>query len=141
MAQVKQQTTLETRMADLDAKRAEVKHQLDRERLVKITGSVIETITSPEFIERMRVVREKAANGDGLEEVGKMLTLEGLRKAGADIPDDFRLTSRVFEDRVNGLRFEVTPKLDGISPIDPLGWGACAGGGAATVCGCGGFST
>lgn len=141
MANAKIQSKLEDRMAKVDAERAEIKAQLDRERLVKITSNVIETITAPEFIERMRVARDEAADGAGMEKVGEMLTIEGLRKAGADIPEDFRLTSRVFEDKVNGLRFEVTPKLDRIPDIDPLGWGACAGGGAATVCGCGGFST
>lgn len=135
------QIELQRKLQSIEAEKAMVKDQLDRERLVKVTNSVIETITSPKFIERMRAVREKAANGEGLDEVGKLLTLDGLRAAGADIPDDFRLTSRVFEDKVSGLRFEVNPVPKGIPDVSPLGWGACAGGGAATVCGCGGFST
>lgn len=132
---------LTLKMRALDEERTLVKRELDRERLSKVTGEVIETITSPEFIERMRVAREKAENGDGMKAVGDLLSMDGLRAAGANIPEDFRLTSRVFEDRVTGTRFEVKPPAGTIGDIDPLGWGACAGGGAATVCGCGGFST
>lgn len=131
---------LRQQMKELDDERSRVKSQLDRERLLAATGSVIDTITSNEFIDRMRKAREVADDDDGLAAASKLLTLEGLRRAGADIPDDFRLTSRVFEDKAAGVRLEVRPK--GIGPIDgTLGWGACAGAGGLTFCGCGGFST
>ena len=69
------------------------------------TNTVIETITFPGFVAKMRQAREEAEKDGGYEAVAKILSLKGLQ------------------------------------PYDPLGWGACAGGGAATICGCGGFST
>lgn len=133
---------LESRMTEIEAERRDVKGQLDRDRLMRVTSEVVETITSPEFIERMRKAREQADNGEGMDAVAKVLSLDGLRDAGADIPKDFRLTSRVFEDKVRGERFEIGPIFDPRGPVtDPLGWGACAGGGGLTFCGCGGFST
>ncbi len=131
---------LRQQMDKLDTERSKVKSQLDRSRLLTATGSVIDTITSPEFIEKMQKAREAAGQDDGLDTVSKLLSLEGLRRAGAEIPDDFRLTSRVFEDKIAGVRLEVRPKI--VGPIDgTLSWGACAGAGGLTFCGCGGFST
>lgn len=130
---------LRQQMEKIEVERSRVKSQLDRERLLSATGSVIETITSTEFIEKMRQARDVADEDDGFATVSKLLSLEGLRRAGAEIPDDFRLTSRVFEDKAAGVRLEVRPKG---GPIDgTLGWGACAGAGGLTFCGCGGFST
>ncbi len=141
MATKTSKAKLETRLETLDDERREVKGQLDRERLLRVTSEVVETITSPEFIERMRKAREQADNGEGMDAVSKVLSLDGLREAGANIPKDFRLTSRVFEDKIRGERIEIGPIIGGRIPeMDPLGWGACAGGGL-TFCGCGGFST
>lgn len=133
---------LENRLDELETERREVKGQLDRDRLMKVTSEVVETITSPEFIERMRKARDQADKGDGMDAVSKVLSIEGLREAGASIPEDFRLTSRVFEDKLRNERFEIGPiDVGRIPDADPLGWGACAGGGGLTFCGCGGFST
>jgi len=135
---------IKDRLEKLDLEKAELKGQLDRDRLMAATNTVIETITSPEFVEKMRHARDEAEKDGGYEAVAKILSLEGLRAAGAKIPEDFRLTSRIFEDKVKGERFEISPINDPdgpLQPYDPLGWGACAGGGAATICGCGGFST
>ena len=87
--------------------KAELKGDLDRDRLMAATNTVIETITSPEFVEKMRQAREAAEKDGGYEAVAKILSLEGLRAAGAKIPEDFRLTSRIFEDIVgaSALRF------------------------------------
>ena len=95
------------------------------------TNTVIETITSPEFVAKMRQAREEAEKDGGYEAIAKILSLEGLRAAGAKIQEDFRLTSRIFEDKVSGQRFEISPINDPdgpLQPYDPLGWGACAGG-------------
>ena len=135
---------IKDRLEKLDLEKAELKGQLDRDRLMAVTNTVIETITSLEFIEKMRQAREKAEKDEGYEAVAKILSLEGLRAAGAKIPEDFRLTSRIFEDKVRGERFEISPINDPDGPIqryDPLGWGAFAGRGAATIYDCGGFST
>ena len=132
---------LRDRMAELDEARRLVKRELDRDRLTEITDSLIRTITSPEVVAKMSAFRDAADEGASFDEAADLMSLESLRKAGADIPDDFRLTSRVFEDFATGTRIEVNPgKLGGLG-TDPLAWGACAGGGAATVCGCAGGST
>ena len=112
--------------------------QIDRERLTTITNSLIQTITSPKFIERMRQFREKAGAKPDLAAAADLMSLESLRSAGAELPADFRLTSRVFEDGDTGLKLDIrTGQLPGAGgPV--LKWGACAGGGAATVCGCAG---
>lgn len=132
---------LHRRMSELDAERETVKNQLDRERLTRATNSVIETITSPEFVQKMREFRERAAAGEiEPEQISQLLSIEGLREAGAELPDDFRLSSRTFEDLESGTRIEIKPgRLPG--DLSPVAWGACAGGGAATVCGCAGGST
>jgi hypothetical protein len=127
------------KLNDIEKARTDAKGQLDRERLLRVTNEVIETITSPDFVERMRQARMSADKGGGMDEAAKLLSLEGLRAAGVDIPEDFRLTSRIFEDRATGFRLNIDDlKVGG---LEPLGWGACAGGGGLTFCGCGGFST
>lgn len=143
--------SLEEKFADISREQLLVKSQLDRERLTTITSNLIDTITSPKFVDRMRQFREKADGGASFDDAADLMSLESLRAAGATIPDDFRLTSRVFEDRVTGLRIDIRPPRDIGGILDPRGgfgdaggpveWGACAGGGAATVCGCAGGST
>lgn len=141
MPNVKLEQSLKGKLSELDSERLVVKNQLDRERLTTITSNLIETITSPNFIERMRQFRKKARGGASFGEAADLMSIESLRAAGADIPDDFRLTSRVFEDSETGLRVEIKPPQGAIDLGNVLAWGACAGGGAATVCGCAGGST
>ena len=129
------------RMGELDKERKLVKSQLDRKRLAAITNSLIETITSPQVVENMKKFRVIARETESFDKAADLMSLESLKKAGADIPDDFRLTSRVFEDFESGMKIEIRPPSERIGEIDPLAWGACAGGGAATVCGCAGGST
>lgn len=112
--------------------------QLDRDRLTMITESLIKTITSPEFIERMRSFRNAAERTASFEEAGGLMSIESLREAGAELPDDFRITSRIFEDYQEGTRISVAP-IEGLD--SKLAWGACAGGGAGSVCGCAGGNT
>ena len=142
MPDVELQKNLEGKLADLNREQLLVKSQLDRERLTTITSNLIETITSPKFIERMRQFREKAGAGASFGEAADLMSLESLKAAGAQIPEDFRLTSRVFEDRETGIKFEINPPK-GLPDLDggTVAWGACAGGGAASVCGCAGGST
>ena len=112
------------RLEKLDLEKAELKGQRDRDRLMAATNTVIETITSPEFVEKTRQARDEAEKDGDYEAVAKILSLEGLRAAGAKIPEDFRLTSRIFEDKVRGERFEISPINDPYSPLqpyDPLG--------------------
>jgi hypothetical protein len=125
------------RMERLLAKRGAA-DQLDRERLMKVTTNLIETLTEPAFVEKMRQARLAAGEGAGLDTASRLLSIEGLREAGADIPPDFRLTSRHFEDRVEGTRIDLTSRFE---PGEPVGFEACGGGGGLLWCGCGGFST
>lgn len=117
-------------------------NEQERDRLIRATTTVIETITSPGFMEKMREARARAEANGGLDELAGLLSISGLREAGADIPDDFRLTSRVFEDRVGGLKLDIetSPRREpGEEPV-PVPMGGCAGGGAASVCGCAGWT-
>ena len=121
-----------------------ISDRLERERLNEITSSLIETITSPIVVETMRQFREKARAGAGFAEAGELMSLESLRAAGAKLPDDFRLTSRVFEDRATGLAVEIKSPRGadkGALAAESNKISACAGGGAATVCGCAGGGT
>jgi hypothetical protein len=114
------------------------KAELDRQRLLKVTGDVIQTITSPAFVEKMRLARIDFEAGKGLDAGAKLLSIEGLREAGVDIPADFRMTSRIFEDRVQGTRFEL--KSDAPSEPDQISWGVCGGAGGPIIsCGCSGW--
>ena len=128
---------LQARLAQLE-QRVAATGQLDRERLMQISADVIRTITEPAFVERMGQARIAADEGAGFDAAARLLSIDGLREAGVDIPADFRMTSRIFEDRVEGSRFEIQSPLE---PGDILpAFGACAGAGGLTFCGCGGFS-
>ena len=144
--EVPEEKVLSERLAELDNERSKAKDQLNRERLTRVTNDTLRTITSPEFMERLHKSRIAAESGEGMAAAAHLLSIEGLREAGVDIPDDFRVTSRVFEDRETGVRLKIDEGFpDRPGGLDPdalvLGWGACAGGGGLTFCGCGGFST
>lgn len=127
-------------LARIDQNRLDTKNQLDRERLARVTSDVIRTITSPDFMERVSKAREAASNGAGMDAAAKLLSIDGLRSAGVDIPDDFRMTSRIFEDRLSGVRIHLDD-IDMRPGVGPVAWGGCAGAGGLSFCGCGGFST
>jgi hypothetical protein len=133
---------LETELKDLDSKRVIVKEALNRDRLNEITNNIIETISSPKFMERMKSFRDKAAvEGVDFAEAGNIMSIESLKEAGATIPDDFRLTSRVFEDREIGLKIEFNDPKRRIMDVGPVAVGACGGAGGLSFCACGGGST
>ena len=50
---------IKDRLEKLDLEKAELKGQLERDRLMAATNTVIETITSPEFVEKMRHARDE----------------------------------------------------------------------------------
>ncbi|MGW4928713.1 hypothetical protein ACWEOH_06115 [Agromyces sp. NPDC004153] len=109
--------------------------QLDRERLVEITSSLIDTLTSPEFIERLRKVTEDETRS--YDAVADTLSIESLRAAGADLPEGFRLSSRTFEDHVHGTRFELGETgLPGAEA--QIAGSICGGAGRFDLCACGG---
>ncbi len=85
----------------------------------------------------------KKANEEGLDfsEAGNIMSLESLKAAGASVPDDFRLTSRVFEDRELGLKIELIDPARRIGDTGTVAVGACGGAGGLSFCACGGGST
>jgi len=96
-------------------------------------------MTSPTFVEKMRQAREAADAGTDLQAAVGLLSIEGLRQSGVDIPSDFRLTSRVFEDRAQGVRLELKSDLGrGSGPVPDFGVCVCMG--SLGLCGCAGFS-
>lgn len=142
MTSKKKTELLEVELKNLDNKRIKVKEQLSRDRLEKITNDIVTTISSPKFMKSMKLFREKAKEKDfDLAEAGNIMSIESLKAAGASIPDDFRLTSRVFEDSELGIRM----KIDHFDPLkgigDTLAVGACGGAGGLTFCGCAGGSS
>ncbi|MBN9552310.1 MAG: hypothetical protein J0H31_26485 [Alphaproteobacteria bacterium] len=120
----------------------------DPDHLRNVTQELVKAITSPEVIEQMRQFREKAAAGGNFTEAGDLMSLESLKAAGANLPDGFRITSRVFEDKSTGKTIDLGPETP-FDPNNPVGLGpkdinavsGCAGGGAATVCACAGGGT
>ncbi len=70
---------------------------LDVERLKKITGELIDAITSPEFIEQVRMVRTAPEN-ERLAEASRRLSVDALRAAGVKLPTDMRVSNRYFEE-------------------------------------------
>lgn len=140
MSESQAERELQAELDRVEDERRNAKGQLDRERLLRVTNDVVQTITSPRFVESMRQARREADEGAGLETAADLLSIDGLRGAGVDIPDDFRMTSRIFEDREQGVRFELRP-IPTDPTIRPPEWGGCAGAGGLSFCGCGGFST
>jgi hypothetical protein len=131
---------LSEKLDEVNEERRLVKDQLDRERLKRVTDELIETITSPAFIERMVAARRAIEEGEGVEAGARLLSVDTLRRAGIDIPDDFRITSRVFEDRKSGTQIDIINDGSDI-PGEALGWGMCSGSGYNGMCFCSGFTT
>jgi len=134
---------LQEQLDQKDKERQLAKDELNKERLVRVTEGVIRTITSPAFVEKMRLANIEFKAGKGLDAGAALLSIEALREAGADIPDDFRVTSRVFEDQASGLRVEFksneTPNISD-QELALASWGACGGAGGPLIgCGCSGW--
>jgi hypothetical protein len=135
------EASLRAELGARESERQSVKDRLDRERLTRVTSEMIQAMTSPEFVERVRSARDAADKGAGMEVAAQLLSVEELRRSGVDVPDDFRMTSRVFEDLERGTRIVVSD-IPTVGDFDPtVAWGGCAGGGGLSFCGCGGFST
>ena len=117
----------------------------DAAHLHRVTQELIKAITSPEVMEQMRQFRDKAAAGASHAEAGDLMSLESLKAAGAQLPDGFRITSRVFEDKLGHTSVDLGPwsgdQPQGAAPLSSSSVSGCAGGGAATVCGCAGGGT
>ena len=60
---------IKDRLEKLDLEKAELKGQLERDCLIAATNTVIETITSPEFVKKMRHARDEAEKDGGYQAV------------------------------------------------------------------------
>ena len=83
----------------------------DAEKLRAMTNEIIEAITSDEFLSRMESMRE-ATLQERLEMAQKLLSVEGLRKAGVDLPEGMRISSRYFEEDVGVFEFGNVREFD-----------------------------
>jgi hypothetical protein len=136
MSEPRRENEMQARLAELNVERQTVEDQLNRERLLRVTNELINAMTSPEFIEKMRLARSVSDTDSGVSAVARLLSIDGLRASGVDIPPDLRLTSRVFEDIAEGFRLEIK---SGTRERARAAWGVCAGGGGLSFCACGGF--
>lgn len=69
---------------------------LDPQRLRAITSEMVEVITSPAYVEAMRVMKSTSAE-KRLSEAMRRLTPEALREQGVKLPENMRISSRYFE--------------------------------------------
>jgi hypothetical protein len=116
---------------------------LDAGRLRKITDEMITAITSPPFVEAMRKMKSTPED-QRLKVAAQILNPETLRSKGVPLPSGMRITSRYFEPGKSTIEVaehdEVgrAPVVKEISSKGVQNAGACAGGGAGTICGCAG---
>lgn len=126
---------------------------LDVDRLRKITDDMITAITSPAFVDAMRTMKSTPDN-QRLKVAAETLNPETLRSKGVPLPPGMRITSRYFEsgkptievaDPNEGGGAPMIKEVADLRNLSPArvahgqtSAGICAGGGAATVCGCAG---
>lgn len=135
---VSREAELRRELAELEGQRKS-QQAIGREQLVRATDQLVSTLTQPDFVENMRRARGLSDRGEGLDSAADLLSVDSLREAGVDLPADFRMSSRIFEDRARNLRLEIKELVPG--DPSPVGIGGCAGGGGLTFCGCAGGST
>jgi hypothetical protein len=92
--------------------------KVTRERLKKMTDEIIEAITSDEFMSRMAQLRT-ASLDKRLETAQSLLSVDGLRKAGVNLPDGMRISSRYFEENVGTFEFGNVSVLEELQKVDP----------------------
>ena len=71
--------------------------KLDSESLRKESDKILRSLTSPQFLEQLEEVRRTPPDRR-IAEATRRLTPEALRKAGVDLPEGVRLSSRYFEE-------------------------------------------
>ncbi len=127
---------------------------IDPAKVKKDMDAIIEMITHPQFVAAMKDMKQTPVAKR--QEVGKKtLTVQALAAKGVKIPANMRITTRYFEPGSTDI-LEVDPngklkkiktskfpfEIPGLGrPGGSVAWGACACGGAATVCGGAGGST
>lgn len=96
---------------------------LDRASLKERTDRMLETVTSPAFLEQLEAVRRVPVERR-IDEAAKRLTPAALKQAGIELPDDVRVSSRYFEEGDDAIielgepegRISVVPALSEMQP-------------------------
>lgn len=70
--------------------------ELDPQALRDLASKMVESITSPAYVEAMRALKSAPA-GKRLDEAMRRLTPEALRAQGVPLPEGMRISSRYFE--------------------------------------------
>jgi hypothetical protein len=96
---------------------------LDRDSLKKESEKILGCVTNPRFLEQLEEIR-RVPRDRRIGEAAKRLTPDALRKAGVDVPEGVRLSSRYFEQgedfniELGELpgRIPVVPAIESIQP-------------------------
>jgi hypothetical protein len=72
---------------------------IDRGEAEEKLDQIVKVITSEEYINQLKKVRE-APPEERMQAGAKYLTPEALREAGVDVPEDLRMSSRLFDDQI-----------------------------------------
>lgn len=97
--------------------------KLDRGYLKERTDEILRSATSPEFLAQLEEVRS-APKEQRIDEAAKRLTPDAMRKAGVNLPEGVRISSRYFEEGEDfdielgdiGGRIAIVPALNQIQP-------------------------
>lgn len=84
-------------MTNISNKGTEATVRLERESLIEETEEVLKSVTSAEFLDQLEAVR-RVPRESRISEAAKRLTPAAMRKAGVDLPEGVRLSSRYFEE-------------------------------------------
>ena len=68
------------------------------------TNRLVETVTSDEMVERMRAFKHLPPE-DRLAQASKLLSVEGLKERGVEMPEGMRISSRYFESDKGTFEF------------------------------------
>jgi hypothetical protein len=73
----------------------------DVDKMREMSGIVLRILTHPDFLEQVKAVKDTPPDRR-LQEASRRLTPEALRKIAIDLPENVRLSSRYFDDQING---------------------------------------
>jgi len=85
------------------------REDLDPDRLKSITSDMVEALTSPAYVEAMRVLKS-TSNEKRLSEAMRRLNPDALRAEGVKLPEGMRISSRYFEPAFKPIELSDEPK-------------------------------
>ncbi len=94
---------------------------LDRASLKKKTDEMLEALANPAFLEQIEAMQQLPLE-QRMEEAAKRLTPAALKRAGIDLPEGGRLSTRYFEEDFSvdmteeEARVSVTPQFSETQP-------------------------